>query len=886
MYHKLVISLNKNYLNSSNITTCMNEEQLRLKDTNWKKWGPYVSDRQWGTVREDYSANGDAWNFITHDMARSKTYRWGEEGIAGICDHEQLLCFAIALWNKKDPILKERYFGLSNPEGNHGEDVKELYYYLDSTPTHSYMKMLYKYPQQEFPYQWLLDENKRRTRQDPEFEIIDTRIFDQDNYFDVVVEYAKNAPDDILIKISINNRSASDAALNVLPTVWFRNRWAWGHHNYVPELMADADGIMSIYHTELGQLWLKAENSTEALFCDNETNTERLYNYNDGKLYHKDGINDYITKGADTVNPQKKGTKAAFNYDITVPAKQSTTLRLRLAKEAKSGFDDFDTIFNARLAECDAFYKDIQQGQADPDRALIQRQAFAGMLWSKQFYHYNVNQWLNGDPSQPPPPAQRLNGRNIQWQHLNTRDIISMPDKWEYPWFAAWDLSFHCLALASVDIDFAKNQLMLLVRDWYMHPNGQLPAYEWAFGDANPPVHGMAVWKIYQMEKKNNNGKGDTYFLERVFHKLMLNFTWWVNRKDASGKNVFEGGFLGLDNIGVFDRNTVLPMGEHLEQVDGTGWVAMYSLNLMVIAAELATTNKAYADIASKFFEHFIYIAGAMAMLGADNQGLWDDNDGFFYDQLRMADNSTEKMKVRSMVGLVPLFAIEVLNDADIMTNPIFKNRLQWFEDNRPDLAALVSRWNEKGSNNKHLVSLLRGYRMKSILRYMLDENEFLSPYGIRSVSKYHLNHPYYVQVNGAEYGMKYMPGESDSGLFGGNSNWRGPIWMPVNYMIIESLYRYFEYYGDNFKIECPTGSGNFMNLKEVGDEIYNRISKIFLKDSNGKRAVFGDNDKIQTDPNFQGHILFHEYFNGDTGKGIGASHQTGWTGLIANCFY
>jgi hypothetical protein len=864
----------------------MNEEQTRLKDTTWKKWGPYVSDRQWGTVREDYSANGDAWNFITHDMARSKTYRWGEEGIAGICDHEQLLCFAVALWNKKDPIIKERYFGLSNPEGNHGEDVKELYYYLDSTPTHSYMKMLYKYPQQEFPYQWLLDENKRRTRQDPEFEIIDTGIFDQDNYFDVVVEYAKNTPDDILIKITINNRSGSDAALNVLPTIWFRNRWAWGHHNYVPELMADADGIMSIYHTELGQLWLKAENSTEALFCDNETNTERLYNYGDDKLYHKDGINDHITKGADTVNPQKKGTKAAFNYDITVPAKQSTTLRLRLVKEAKSGFDDFDAIFNTRLTECETFYKDIQQGQADPDRALIQRQAFAGILWSKQFYHYNVNQWLNGDPSQPPPPAERLNGRNVQWQHLNTRDIISMPDKWEYPWFAAWDLSFHCMALASVDIDFAKNQLMLLVRDWYMHPNGQLPAYEWSFGDANPPVHGMAVWKIYQMEKKNNNGKGDTYFLERVFHKLMLNFTWWVNRKDASGKNVFEGGFLGLDNIGVFDRNTLLPMGEHLEQVDGTGWVAMYSLNLMVIAAELATTNKAYADIASKFFEHFIYIAGAMASMGADNQGLWDDDDGFFYDQLRMTDNSTEKMKVRSIVGLVPLFAIEVLNDADIMTNPIFKNRLQWFEDNRPDLASLVSRWNEKGSNNNHLVSLLRGYRMKSLLRYMLDESEFLSPYGIRSVSKYHSDHPYYVSVNGVEFGMKYIPGESDSGLFGGNSNWRGPIWMPVNYMIIESLYRFYEYYGDSFKVECPTGSGNFMNLKEVGDEIYNRISKIFLKGTNGNRAVFGDNKKIQTDPNFQGHILFHEYFDGDTGKGIGASHQTGWTGLIANCFY
>ena len=863
----------------------MNEEQERLKDVAWKKWGPYVSDRQWGTVREDYSANGDAWNFITHDMARSKAYRWGEEGIAGISDNQQLLCFAIALWTKKDPIIKERYFGLSNPEGNHGEDVKELYYYLDNTPTHSYMKMLYKYPQHEFPYKWLLDENKRRSRNDPEFELIDTGIFEQNDYFDVHVEYAKKAPDDILIKITVDNRGANDAPVNILPTVWFRNTWAWGYDNYMPQIEADGGGVLEIYHKDLGQLYLKTEKGIEALFCDNETNTQRLYNYNDGKAYHKDGINDHIVVGAQSVNLQK-GTKAAFNFDKIVPAGQTITIKLRLTPDADAGFNDFDILFNATLAEADAFYKDIQQGKTDGDRALVQRQAFAGMLWSKQFYYYNIHQWLGGDPSQPPPPVSRLGGRNVQWQHLNTYDIISMPDKWEYPWFAAWDLAFHSLALSTIDIRFAKNQLMLLVRDWYMHPNGQLPAYEWAFGDANPPVHAMAAWKIYNHDKKENDGKGDSYFLERVFHKLMLNFTWWVNRKDSSGKNVFEGGFLGLDNIGVFDRNIQLPNGEHLEQVDGTGWMAMYALNLMVIAAELAETNKAYADIASKFFEHFIYIAGAMANMGADSQGLWDDDEGFFYDQLRMADNTTEKMKVRSIVGLVPLFATEVLDGTDIMTNPIFKDRLKWFEDNRPDLASLVSRWNEKGNGDKHLISLLRGYRMKSLLKYMLDENEFLSPYGIRSVSKYHLNNPYYFDLNGIEFSMRYMPAESDSGLFGGNSNWRGPIWMPINYMIIESLYKFYEYYGTEFKVECPTGSGNFINLKEVGDEIYNRISRIFLKDGNGNRAVFGTNSKIQSDGNFKDHLLFHEYFDGDTGKGIGASHQTGWTGLIANCFY
>lgn len=862
----------------------MNQEQLRLKDPAWKKWGPYLTDRQWGTVREDYSANGDAWNFVTHDMARSKAYRWGEEGIAGISDNQQLLCFAVALWNKQDPIIKERYFGLSNPEGNHGEDVKELYYHLDNTPTHSYMKLLYKYPHQAFPYQRLVEENHNRNRTQPEFELIDTGAFDNDQYFDVFIEYAKNVPNDILIKITVANRSDQDAAINVLPTVWFRNTWDWGYNSYRPEMLKESEHTLSISHHEIDQFWLKADGGPTALFCDNETNTQRLYGYNDGKSFYKDGINDFVVHSAKTVNLEHKGTKAAFDYDLTVPAKQSVTVRLRLTADPQVGFDDFDKIFALRQSEADDFYQSLRKADSTDEKASIKRQALAGMLWNKQYYHYSVHEWLNGDPAGPAPSVKRFNGRNVQWQHLNTADVISMPDKWEYPWFAAWDLAFHSLAFAEIDIEFAKNQMMLLVRDWYMHPNGQLPAYEWSFGDANPPVHAAATWKIYTKDKANNNGKGDTYFLERVFHKLMLNFTWWVNRKDASGKNVFEGGFLGLDNIGVFDRNTVLPDGERLEQVDGTGWMAMYSLNLMVIAAELASQNKAYSDIASKFFEHFIYIAGAMASMGADSQGLWDDADGYFYDQLRLPDGTTEKMKVRSIVGLVPLFAVQVLEDNDIMNNPIFRGRLKWFKENRPDLASLVSQWDEKGTNNKHLVSLLRRYRMKSILRYMLDENEFLSPYGIRSVSKYHLDHPYDVVVNGREFGMKYMPAESDSGLFGGNSNWRGPIWMPINYMIIESLYRYYEYYGDEFKIAFPTGSDNFLNLKQIGDELYQRLTKIFLTDANGKRPVFDDYAKMQHDPNFKDYILFHEYFDGDDGKGLGASHQTGWTGLIAHC--
>ena len=862
----------------------MNAEQTRLTDPTWKKWGPYVSDRQWGTVREDYSADGDAWNYITHDMARSKAYRWGEEGIAGICDNQQILCFAVALWNKNDPIIKERYFGLSNPQGNHGEDVKELYYYLDNTPTHSYQKMLYKYPQQAYPYQWLVDENKRRGKNEMEFELIDTGLFEQDAYFDVFVEYAKNTQDDILVKITVTNHGSQDAALNVMPTLWFRNNWASGNSSYIPQMSAESDGVIELFHNDLGQLWLKAEGSPEALFCDNETNTKRLYDYDDGKSFYKDGINDHLVHGAETVNPKKTGTKACFNYDVNVPAKHSVTLRLRLSKDTGNGFGDFDQIFDTRLSEANQFYAEIQQENTDADSKMVQRQAFAGMLWTKQLYHYDVHQWLNGDPAWPAPPSQRLNGRNSKWGHLNTREIISMPDKWEYPWFASWDLAFHCIPLATVDMAFAKNQLSLLIKDWYIHPNGELPAYEWDFGDANPPVHAMVTWKIYEKDKAANKGKGDTYFLERIFHKLMLNFTWWVNRKDAAGNNIFEGGFLGLDNIGVFDRNAVLPEGERLEQADGTSWMAMYSLNLLRIATELAAGNRAYNDIASKFFEHFIYIAGAMSNLGTDNTSLWDDEDGFFYDQLRHADNSTERMRVRSVVGLIPLFAAEVLDDNDIVNNPIFSDRMKWFAENRPDLASLVSRWAEEKGSGKHLISLLRGYRMKSLLKYMLDENEFLSPYGIRSVSKYHLEHPYSISLAGVNFSVKYTPAESDSGMFGGNSNWRGPVWMPMNFLIIESLHKFYEYYGADYKIECPTGSGNFMNLQQVADELYRRVSNLFLRDKDGKRAVFGNYTKMQTDPQFKDYILFHEYFSGDDGRGVGASHQTGWTGLIAGC--
>ncbi|MBS1947415.1 MAG: glucosidase [Bacteroidetes bacterium] len=861
----------------------MNIERQRLQNKEWKKWGPYISDRQWGTVREDYSFNGDAWNYTTHDMARSKAWRWGEEGIAGICDDKQQICFAVSLWNKKDPIIKERLFGLTGEEGNHGEDVKELYYYLDSAPTHSYMKMLYKYPQAEFPYKWLVDENKRRTRLDPEFELIDTGIFNDDQYFDVLVEYAKADEEDILIKISVLNHSNKSASLNLLPTIWFRNTWAWGYDDYKPGLFAISDNVIALQHRNAGDFKLYCGNNSLLLFCDNETNNLKLFNCDDCKKYYKDGINDFIVHGAHTVNPDRGGTKAAANYDLAIGPNQTQVVSLRFSnKDLSNPFDDFENIFNQRINEANEFYAELQKDLPNDDEKLIQRQAMAGMLWNKQFYYYDIAQWLKGDPSQPAPPKERLEGRNSDWKHLNNADIISMPDKWEYPWYASWDLGFHCISLALIDPAFAKKQLMLLTREWYMHPNGQLPAYEWSFSDTNPPVHAWAAYRVYELDWQQNDGKRDTRFLEAIFHKLLINFTWWVNRKDAEGNNIFEGGFLGMDNISLFDRDQQLPDGAHLEQSDGTSWMAMYSLNLMRMALELAQTNAVYQDMATKFFEHFLYIAGAMASMGENNSGLWDEEDEFFYDIIRMPDGEVIKLKIRSMVGLVPLFAVEVLDDELLQSQPEFMERMKWFLNYRPDLANLVSRWHEKGTDEKHLLSLLRGHRMKRILYRMLDETEFLSEYGIRALSKFHELHPYEFNVNGRKLSVQYTPGESTTPLFGGNSNWRGPVWMPVNFLIIESLQRFHHYYGDDFKVEYPSNSGQYLSLNDIATELGNRLSRIFLKDHNDRRPVFGTNNKFQFDPNFNNYILFYEYFHGDYGKGIGASHQTGWTGLIA----
>lgn len=862
----------------------MNIEKERLKNPAWKKWGPYLTDRQWGTVREDYSADGDAWNYTSHDMARSKAYRWGEEGIAGFSDDKQLLCFALGFWNKKDPIIKERFFGLTGNEGNHGEDVKELYYYLDATPTHSYMKMLYKYPQQAYPYNQLAAENKRRTKQDPEFELIDTGIFAEDKYFDVFVEYAKADPGDWLVKITVCNRGPEDASLHVLPTLWFRNTWRWGYDDYKPQMMSSNNFNILVHHEQLGDYYLHQEAEIEMLFCDNETNNERLYQAENASPFVKDGINEYLVNGReDAVNTNAAGTRVAINYAITLKAGESRTIRLRLENTGhKRPFEDFENIFAARIAEADQFYQELQQEISSGDEKLIQRQALSGMLWCKQYYDYNVAQWLKGDPGQPVPPPQREYGRNHQWKHVNNGDIISMPDCWEYPWYASWDLAFHCIAFSLVDATFAKKQLRLLTKEWYMHPNGQLPAYEWAFGDVNPPVHAYASWRVYSIDKKNNNGKGDIEFLEAIFHKLLLNFTWWVNRKDEQGNNIFEGGFLGLDNIGVFDRNAALPTGGYLEQADGTSWMAMFSLNLMRIALELSGYNPVYQDMATKFFEHFLYIAGAIDNMGDNKEGLWDEEDQFFYDALRLPNDGNLKLRVRSIVGLIPLFAVEVLNHELLEQFPRFAERLDWFLNNRPDLANLVSRWQEKSNDEKHLLSLLRGHRMKKILERMLDENEFLSPHGIRALSKYHEQHPYNVEINGTNFSVGYAPAESTTGMFGGNSNWRGPVWMPVNFLIIESLERFYYYYGDDFKIEYPTGSGNFLTIDAIACELSKRVAGLFLRGADGRRPVFGENEKLQQDPHFKNYILFHEYFNGDNGKGLGAAHQTGWTGLIA----
>ncbi len=856
---------------------------------HWKKWGPYLTDRQWGTVREDYSPHGTAWEYVSHDAARSKAYRWGEEGIGGISDDRHLLCFAPAFWNGKDPIVKERLFGLTGNEGNHGEDVKEYYYYLDNTPTHSYQKMLYKYPHDEFPYNRLVEENRNRGKDKSEFELIDTGIFDDNRYFDINIEYAKADPEDILIQITVHNRGDSNADCHVIPQLWFRNSWSWEPDTDKPQMRsADTDSI-EIEHSEVGNYRLYYEDAEDTLFCDNETNARRLYGINNAQGYFKDGINDYIVHGIkDAVNKDKIGTKAGVHYHVSISPGENVIIKLRLTNRTfKKPFQNFDALFQKRIQEADEFYAKIQAPVKDDDARSVQRQAFAGMLWSKQFYHFDVSRWLKGDPAQPTPPQERLNGRNHEWEHLCNADIISMPDTWEYPWYAAWDLAFHCIPLAMIDSDFAKEQLTLLTRESYMHPNGQFPAYEWSFGDVNPPVHAWATWRVYKIDKKQNNNEGDLAFLERVFQKLLLNFTWWVNRKDEHGSNIFQGGFLGLDNIGVFDRSAELPSGGHIEQSDGTGWMAMYCLNMMRIALELAKSNPVYQDMAGKFFEHFLYIAGAMRNIGNKGIDLWDDQDKFFYDVLHCSGEDHSgcdviTLKVRSMVGLIPLFAVETLEPDLLDRLAEFKKRVEQFLRRRPDLAGLISRWHEPGVGERRLLSLLRGHRMKRLLFRMLDENEFLSAFGVRALSKYHKEHPYEFHHNGETHTVRYQPAESDSGLFGGNSNWRGPIWFPLNYLIIESLQKFHHYYGDDLKIECPTGSGQYETILDVSNELAKRLSKIFLKDENGRRPVYDTHEKFNRDPYFRDHILFYEYFHGDTGRGVGASHQTGWTGLIA----
>jgi hypothetical protein len=870
------------------------QEELRLAaaqthKAHWRRWGPYLSDRQWGTVREDYSAYGTAWDYFSHDQARSRAYRWGEDGLLGISDNHQRLCFVIALWNGEDAILKERLFGLTGNEGNHGEDVKEYYFYLDNTPTHAYMKALYKYPQQAFPYAQLVEENRRRDRHQPEFELLDTGIFAENRYFDVLVEYAKHSADDILIQITITNHGPEAKTLQVLPTLWFRNTWSWDGETSKPTLKAVTanDGTTSIEadHPTLGKRWLYVQGNGELLFTENETNHERIFGNPNASPYVKDSINDYVVNGQrQAVNPGQVGTKAAVRYALTISPGTSQTLQLRLSDvpnlAAPLG-DQFSTTFHQRHQEADEFYQRITPFSLSEDRRNVQRQAFAGMLWCKQYYHYIIEDWLKGDAATPMPPTSRKRGRNREWVHLYTDDILSMCDKWEYPWFAAWDLAFHCITLAMIDPDYAKYQLDVLTREWYMHPNGQIPAYEWAFGDVNPPVHAWATWRVYQTEQKLY-GKADRQFLERVFQKLMLNFTWWVNRKDVEGNNVFQGGFLGLDNIGVFDRSAALPTGGYINQSDGTSWMGMYCLNMLAIALELAKTNPVYEDIATKFFEHYLYIADAMNHIGDMEASLWNETDGFYYDVLHLPDGRQIELKVRSMVGLIPLFAVQILDPETIQQLPNFKKRLEWFIQNRPDLRCNVACMETRGVGATRLLAIASRDKLQRILQKMLDESEFLSDYGIRALSRHHADHPYVFYANGMECRVDYEPAESSSGLFGGNSNWRGPIWFPVNFLLIESLQKFHHYLGDDFKVECPTGSGQWLTLKAVAAELSQRLTRIFLNNAAGQRPVYGGSDQFQADPHWRDLILFYEYFHGDNGAGIGASHQTGWTGLVA----
>jgi hypothetical protein len=866
----------------------MNPELQRLAEADaqqkpWRRFGPYLSERQWGTVREDYSASGDAWNYSTHDQARSRAYRWGEEGLAGFCDDKQLLCLGLALWNGQDAFLKEQIFGLSGPQGNHGEDVKEVYYFLDSTPTHSYQKLLYKYPQRAFPYQELIDENAKRDRKQPEYELLDTGIFAENRYFDVFVEYAKADAEDLLVQYTIVNRGPDEATLHVLPQLWFRNTWAWGYDDYRPGLTATPEGTVQVAHRDLGELTWYADGEAEWLFCDNATNCERVYGSPSEEPFWKDGINNYVVDGhSDAINPARTGTKAAAHYQLKLAPGATHTVRVRLGPDGQTEpFADFDQLIQQRKDEANQFYAEIQSSLADDDARNVQRQAFAGMLWSKQFYNYNVPRWLAGDPASAPPPAERLTGRNSDWKTMDANDIISMPDTWEYPWYAAWDLAFHCIPLAQIDPEFAKNQLRLLCLDWYMHPNGQLPAYEWRLEDVNPPVHAWAAFRVFKMDQKRRGDAGDIPFLQTVFHRLLLNFTWWVNRKDRTGRNIFEGGFLGLDNIGVFDRSATLPHGSYLEQADGTAWVGMFALNMMRIALELSQSSPVYQDLASKFFEHFLYIAEAMTNVGNTSLDLWDEQDEFYYDALNSPDGGHELLKMRTIVGLIPMFAVEVLDEKLLASVPQFAARMSWLLANRPKLAALVSHWEEPGKGATRLLSLLRGHRLKRLLARMLDTNEFLSDYGVRSLSKVYADKPYVFRDTNLV--ISYQPAESQTDLFGGNSNWRGPVWMPINFLIIESLQRFHHYFGDDFKVEYPTGSDQHTTLLEVANALTARITRLFLRDpETGRRACFGDNEMLQQDPNFQDYLLFNEYFNGDTGQGLGASHQTGWTGLIA----
>ena len=847
---------------------------------DWRRWGPYLSERQWGTVREDYSPGGTAWDYLPHDQARSRAYRWGEDGLAGFADDKLLWCLCLALWNERDPILKERLFGLTNAQGNHGEDVKELYYFLDGTPTHSYMRMLYKYPHAEFPYTRLVAENAARGVTDREFELVDTGVFNERRYFDVVVEYAKASADDILMQVTAHNRGPDPAPLHILPQLWARNTWSWEPDQPKPSLRLEGETVIGT-HPRLGRIRVcEVDAPAEWLFCENETNFARL-NGLPQTTPAKDGINDYVVGGKpDAISHDRRGTKCAAHLRVVIPPGGNFTLRLRLRPDATAdAFAWFDTVMEQRRSEADEFYATLQRGMDDADARRVQRQALAGMLWSKQFYMLDVRRWLDGDPAQPPPPDSRKHGRNEEWRHLDNADVISMPDTWEYPWYAAWDLAFHCVTFALIDPVFAKRQLLLLMRERYMHPNGQLPAYEWAFGDVNPPVHAWAVLRVFQMDRALT-GVADRAFLEKCFHKLLLNFTWWVNRKDAAGRNIFGGGFLGLDNIAIFDRSRPLPTGGSIDQSDGTAWMAMFTLNLLRIALELALEDAAYEDMATKFFEHFLFIAEAMTMAGGI--GLWDEADEFYYDVLHLPDDEVIPMRVRSVVGLIPLFAVEVIGSRAFQALPEFSERLQYFLHDRPDLARLISRWNEPGSGERRLLSLLRGHRMKMLLKRMLDESEFLSPYGVRSLSKYHADRPYVLAVNGTQFSIGYEPGEGSTHAFGGNSNWRGPVWMPINILLIDSLREFQRYYGDDFEVECPTGSGILLSLQKVADELARRMTRLFLRNASGQRPILGDDELSQTDPEFRDHLLFHEYFHGETGRGLGAAHQTGWTGCVA----